>query len=117
MSNRQHLALGPFRHELSRRTAFRLMGGGFGFAMIGALGPIASRAWAADSGTLVVGANFVVQSLDPGRTVETTSLMILHSTNDFSGHLRGRGSENPPALTRRFLGDHRQRDDLHLQVA
>jgi peptide/nickel transport system substrate-binding protein len=32
--------------------------------------------------TLVVGANFVVKSLDPGRTVETTSNMVNHSVYD-----------------------------------
>jgi peptide/nickel transport system substrate-binding protein len=99
MSNRHHLGLAPFHQQLSRRTAFRLMGGGFGFAMIGGFGPLASRAWAADSGTLVVGANFVVQSLDPGRTVETTSLMILHSTNDSLVTFAGEDLKNPlPSL-------------------
>src|SRR5262245_11704538 len=32
--------------------------------------------------TLVVGANFVVKSLDPGRTIETTSNMVNHSVYD-----------------------------------
>jgi peptide/nickel transport system substrate-binding protein len=32
--------------------------------------------------TLVVGANFIIKSLDPGRTVETTSNMVNHSVYD-----------------------------------
>src|SRR5262245_36624335 len=32
--------------------------------------------------TLVVGANFVIKSLDPGRTIETTSNMVNHSVYD-----------------------------------
>src|SRR5262245_28028217 len=45
------------------------------------LGPTASPA-AAQEKTLVVGANFVIKSLDPGRTVETTSYMINHAAYD-----------------------------------
>jgi peptide/nickel transport system substrate-binding protein len=39
---------------------------------------------AADTGAqaLVVGANFIIKSLDPGRTVETTSNMVNHSVYD-----------------------------------
>lgn len=39
--------------------------------------------WAdAQERTLVVGANFVIKSLDPGRTIETTSNMVNHSVYD-----------------------------------
>jgi peptide/nickel transport system substrate-binding protein len=44
-------------------------------------GPL-TRPAAAQEKTLVVGANFVIKSLDPGRTVETTSYMINHATYD-----------------------------------
>jgi peptide/nickel transport system substrate-binding protein len=37
---------------------------------------------AAQEKTLVVGANFVIKSLDPGRTVETTSNMVNHAAYD-----------------------------------
>ena len=36
----------------------------------------------AQAQTLVVGANFIIKSLDPGRTVETTSNMVNHSVYD-----------------------------------
>ncbi len=44
-------------------------------------GPFA-RTVAAQEKTLVVGANFIIKSLDPGRTVETTSNMIDHAAYD-----------------------------------
>jgi peptide/nickel transport system substrate-binding protein len=49
--------------------------------MLAALGGAPTPATAQPK-TLVVGASFVVKSLDPGRTVETTSNMINHSTYD-----------------------------------
>lgn len=45
------------------------------------IGPLAGPA-AAQEKTLVVGSNFIIKSLDPGRTVETTSNMINHATYD-----------------------------------
>ena len=47
-------------------------------AAIALLGPVGE----AGAQALVVGANFVVKSLDPGRTVETTSNMVNHSVYD-----------------------------------
>ena len=47
-------------------------------AAVAALIPAADAAAQA----LVVGANFVIKSLDPGRTVETTSNMVNHSVYD-----------------------------------
>ena len=47
-------------------------------AAVAALVPAADAAAQA----LVVGANFVIKSLDPGRTVETTSNMVNHSVYD-----------------------------------
>lgn len=42
----------------------------------------AAQPSAPNAGTLVVASNFVIKSLDPGRTVETTSNMINHSAYD-----------------------------------
>src|SRR5215510_11274746 len=43
---------------------------------------VAGPATDAGAQALVVGANFVVKSLDPGRTIETTSNMVNHSVYD-----------------------------------
>ena len=37
----------------------------------------------------MIGANFVIQSLDPGRSIETTTNMINHSTYDSLVYVRG----------------------------
>src|SRR4029453_9056481 len=48
------------------------------FAAAAALWPAADAA----AQTVVVGANFVIKSLDPARTIETTSNMVNHSVYD-----------------------------------
>ena len=44
--------------------------------------PSPALAGAAPGTTLVVGSSFIIRSIDPGRTVETTSNMINHATYD-----------------------------------
>ncbi|HSB79976.1 MAG TPA: ABC transporter substrate-binding protein [Candidatus Methylomirabilis sp.] len=44
--------------------------------------PSPSAAATSPGATLVVGASFIIKSIDPGRTVETTSNMINHATYD-----------------------------------
>ena len=71
-----------FRHlvstGVSRRTLLKTTGGGLGLLL---LQPGATAAQEEGS-QLVIGANFVIQSLDPGRSIETTTNMINHSTYD-----------------------------------
>src|SRR5262245_5066218 len=50
-------------------------------ALVAAVAMVASGTTGSTQ-TLVVGANFIVKSLDPGRTVETTSNMVNHSVYD-----------------------------------
>jgi peptide/nickel transport system substrate-binding protein len=71
-----------FRHlvstGVSRRTLLKTTGGGLGLLL---LQPGATAAQEEGS-QLVIGANFVIQSLDPGRSIETTTNMVNHSTYD-----------------------------------
>jgi peptide/nickel transport system substrate-binding protein len=63
---------------LSRRTLLKTTAGG----LLG-LSLLPRGAAAQDRGAqLVIGANFVIQSLDPGRSIETTTNMINHSVYD-----------------------------------
>lgn len=64
--------------DVSRRTLLKSTAGGLGLSLL-SHGSIAAQ----DGGSqLVIGANFVIQSLDPGRSIETTTNMINHSTYD-----------------------------------
>ncbi|HET7093141.1 MAG TPA: ABC transporter substrate-binding protein [Thermomicrobiales bacterium] len=61
-----------------RRTVLKSAGAGFGLLVLRQR-PAAAQ----DSGKqLVIGANFVIQSLDPGRSIETTTNMINHAAYD-----------------------------------
>jgi peptide/nickel transport system substrate-binding protein len=51
-------------------------------AALAAAGAVAGPAADAAAQALVIGANFVIKSLDPARTVETTSNMVNHSVYD-----------------------------------
>lgn len=56
-------------------------------------------AGAAPGTTLVVGSSFIIRSIDPGRTVETTSNMINHATYDSLVTFEGENLETPkPSL-------------------
>lgn len=74
--------LEPIRHavatELNRRTLLQTAGGGLGLLLLDR----ASAAAQEGGEQLIVGANFVIQSLDPGRSIETTVNMINHSAYD-----------------------------------
>src|SRR5215208_1463124 len=64
--------------DVSRRTLLKTTAGGLGLTLLQRSGVAAQ-----DEGSqLVIGANFVIQSLDPGRSIETTTNMINHSTYD-----------------------------------
>src|SRR5918993_743402 len=73
----QHQNLRPLAMtDVSRRTLLKTTAGGVGLTLLRG-----GRAAAQDeSSQLVVGGNFVIQSLDPGRSIETTTNMINHST-------------------------------------
>jgi peptide/nickel transport system substrate-binding protein len=64
--------------EVNRRTLLRTAGGGLGLALLRGA-PVAAQD---DGAQLVIGANFVIQSLDPGHSIETTTNMINHSVYD-----------------------------------
>jgi peptide/nickel transport system substrate-binding protein len=63
---------------VNRRTLLKTAGGGAGLFLLH------GRSVTAQEGDaqLVIGANFVIQSLDPGRSIETTTNMINHSVYD-----------------------------------
>ena len=71
-----------FRHVgslgIDRRALLRTAGGGLGVLLLERAPALAQEG----GNQLVVGANFVIQSLDPGRSIETTTNMINHSTYD-----------------------------------
>ena len=71
-----------FRHlvstGVSRRTLLKTTGGGLGLLLLQPGGSVAQE----EGSQLVIGANFVIQSLDPGRSIETTTNMVNHSTYD-----------------------------------
>ena len=58
-----------------------------------------ATAMAQNGKTLVLGANFVIQSLDPGHTIETTSNMVNHSAYDSLTTFEGEDLKTPmPSL-------------------
>jgi len=63
---------------LNRRTLLQSVGGGVGLLALGGRGAGAQE----ESNQLIVGSNFVIQSLDPGRSIETTTNMINHAAYD-----------------------------------
>jgi peptide/nickel transport system substrate-binding protein len=63
---------------IDRRALLRTAGGGLGVLLLERAPALAQEG----GNQLVVGANFVIQSLDPGRSIETTTNMINHSTYD-----------------------------------
>jgi peptide/nickel transport system substrate-binding protein len=63
---------------VSRRALLKTTVGGIGLGLL-PRGGVAAQ----DGGSqLIIGANFVIQSLDPGRSIETTTNMINHSVYD-----------------------------------
>src|SRR2546428_3616480 len=72
------------RFAVPRRDLLRLIGGGAGLVVATRFLPIptAIAPPVAQAATLVVAANFVIKSLDPARTIETTSEMVNHATYD-----------------------------------
>ncbi|MBA3414089.1 MAG: hypothetical protein H0U10_02550, partial [Chloroflexia bacterium] len=63
---------------LNRRTLLQSVGGGVGLLALGGRAAGAQD----ESNQLIVGSNFVIQSLDPGRSIETTTNMINHAAYD-----------------------------------
>ena len=72
------------RFAVTRRELLRLIGGGAGLVVANRFLPISTALATpvAQAATLVVAANFVIKSLDPARTIETTSEMVNHATYD-----------------------------------
>jgi peptide/nickel transport system substrate-binding protein len=76
---------------VSRRTLLQSAGAAAGLALL----PRAP-ARAEDGGAqLIVGANFVIKSLDPGRTIETTSNMIDHAVYESLVNFEGEDIGTP----------------------
>lgn len=77
MSVHQQTVRHPGTVSASRRRLLQTAAAGMGLALL-------PRSLAAQDGgnQLVVGANFVIQSLDPGHSIETTTNMINHSVYD-----------------------------------
>ena len=68
--------------RFNRRSLIGLVGGGLGYpAVTHLLGPETARA-AAPSGTLLVGMELLMKSIDPGRTIEASAYMINHAIYD-----------------------------------
>lgn len=68
-------------------------------ALIVASSASLALAGAAPGTTLVVGSSFIIRSIDPGRTVETTSNMINHATYDSLVTFEGEDLKTPkPSL-------------------
>ncbi len=68
-------------------------------ALIVGSAPCPALAGAAPGTTLVVGSSFIIKSIDPGRTVETTSNMINHATYDSLVTFEGEDLRTPkPSL-------------------
>jgi peptide/nickel transport system substrate-binding protein len=89
----------PGRPRLTRRAFLRTLGGGAGLAAAGSFLPITGTLAGPAAGLLVVGAGFVIKSLDPGRTIETTSEMINHATYDSLVTFEGEDLKTPrPSL-------------------
>jgi peptide/nickel transport system substrate-binding protein len=82
---------------VDRRTFLRLVGSGTGLALFGRVQPSHSvgAAPGREEGTLLVGANFVLKGLDPGRSIESTSAMILHATYDSLVTFEGEDHRTP----------------------
>lgn len=88
---------------INRRTLLHLTGGGVGLAVVGPrLGPIGASAQ--DPAPLLVGSNFSLQSLDPGRGIETTTNMVNHSTYDSLVTFEGEDLTTPvPSLATEWM--------------
>lgn len=85
--------------RLTRRALLRVLGGGAGLAALGPFLPVTGTRAAPVAGVLVVGTNFVIKSLDPGRTIETTSETINHATYDSLVTFEGEDLKTPrPSL-------------------
>jgi peptide/nickel transport system substrate-binding protein len=79
---------------LDRRTVLKSAGAGIGLIVL-RRGGVAAQ----DGGKqLVIGANFVIQSLDPGRSIETTTNMINHAAYDALVTFDGEDLSNPKPL-------------------
>src|SRR5207245_5471765 len=82
MSASRHDSARNDRFAVSRREFLRLIGGGAGLIAASRLLPISATLAAppGQAATLIVAANFVIKSLDPARTIETTSEMVNQGT-------------------------------------
>jgi peptide/nickel transport system substrate-binding protein len=76
---------------VDRRTLLKTAGGGLGLLLLHGE-PAAAQD---DGAQLVVGSNFVIQSLDPGRSIETTTNMINHSAYDSLVTFEGEDLKTP----------------------
>ena len=86
---------------VDRRALLRLLGGGVALALTKNVQPLTGvcAASAPQDHILLVGANFVLTGLDPGRSIESTSAMIIHATYDSLVTFEGEDLRTPkPSL-------------------
>src|SRR5262245_19977046 len=76
---------------VDRRTLLQTTGGALGLALLGRRAAAAQE----NGAQLVVGANFVIKSLDPARTIETTSNMIDHAVYESLVNFEGEDIGTP----------------------
>ena len=81
---RPDLGRSPSRRVMRRRAFLQLAGGGLGLALGRRYlaGDAAAAGPAAGGATLVVGANLLIKSLDPGQGIEPYAEMVNHATYD-----------------------------------
>jgi peptide/nickel transport system substrate-binding protein len=70
------------RRQHTLRGLLRIAGRLAAAAVVATLAAVGPPTVEAAEKTLVVGASFIIKSLDPGRTIETTSNMVNHSVYD-----------------------------------
>src|SRR5437899_12450169 len=107
MSASRHDSARNDRFAVSRREFLRLIGGGAGLIAASRLLPISATLAAppGQAATPIVAANFVIKSLDPARTIETTSEMVNHGTYGAPVTFDGEDPKTPaPSLARSSSG-------------
>jgi peptide/nickel transport system substrate-binding protein len=87
--------------QMTRRLFLQAMGGGIGLALAGGAVPLreAHAAGAGDRGTLLIGEDLhSIRTLDPGRTIEVTGMMVEHVTYDTLITFDGEDLKTPKPL-------------------
>ena len=111
--NPNHESMPRIAAMVSRRTLLQSAGAAAGLALLHRA-PVSAQ----DGGAqLIVGANFVIESLDPGRTIETTSNMIDHAVYESLVNFEGEDLRHAETLAGDGVVRLRRWHNLHLQAA